>query len=47
MDNEIKDELQDDIFTQNEDPIPTTENYNDDSIVHLEDMEHIRRRPGM
>ena len=47
MDNEIKDELQDDIFTQSEDPAPTTENYNDDSIVHLEDMEHIRRRPGM
>ena len=21
--------------------------YNDDSIVHLEDMEHIRLRPGM
>ena len=37
----------DDIFNQNEDPIPPTENYNDDSIVHLEDMEHIRRRPGM
>ena len=47
MDNDIKDELQDDIFTQNEDPAPTAENYNDDSIVHLEDMEHIRRRPGM
>ena len=38
---------EDDIFTQDSDPIPTTENYNDDSIVHLEDMEHIRRRPGM
>ena len=38
---------EDDIFNPNEDPIPTTENYNDDSIVHLEDMEHIRRRPGM
>ena len=37
----------DDIFNQNEDPTPTVENYNDDSIVHLEDMEHIRRRPGM
>ena len=34
--SEIKDELQDDIFTQSEDPAPTTENYNDDSIVHLE-----------
>ena len=22
-------------------------NYGDESIVHLEDMEHIRRRPGM
>ena len=39
--------IEDDIFTQDSDPIPTTENYNDDSIVHLEDMEHIRRRPGM
>ena len=24
-----------------------TADYNDDSIVHLEDMEHIRLRPGM
>ena len=39
--------IDDDIFNPNEDPAPTTENYNDDSIVHLEDMEHIRRRPGM
>ena len=38
---------EDDIFNQNGDPTPTTENYTDDSIVHLEDMEHIRRRPGM
>ena len=44
MDNEI---IEDDIFTQSSDPTLTTENYNDDSIVHLEDMEHIRRRPGM
>lgn len=36
-----------DIFAQGENPIPNTESYNDDSIVHLEDMEHIRRRPGM
>ena len=36
-----------DIFAQGENPAPNTENYNDDSIVHLEDMEHIRRRPGM
>ena len=33
---------EDTIFTQ-----PTVEDYNDDSIVHLEDMEHIRLRPGM
>ena len=33
----------DDIFNQPPDPT----NYNDDSIVHLEDMEHIRLRPGM
>ena len=39
--------IQDDIFTQNSDPIPTVDDYNDNSIVHLEDMEHIRRRPGM
>ena len=25
----------------------TPTDYNDDSIVHLEDMEHIRLRPGM
>ena len=30
-----------DIFT------PQATDYNDDSIVHLEDMEHIRLRPGM
>ena len=33
----------DDIFNQPPDPA----NYNDDSIIHLEDMEHIRLRPGM
>ena len=38
---------EDDIFNQSEGPTPTTENYNDDSIVHLEDMVHIRLRPGM
>ena len=26
---------------------PVTNDYGDDDIVHLEDMEHIRRRPGM
>lgn len=44
MDNEYEEK---DIFAQDENPVPNTENYNDDSIVHLEDMEHIRRRPGM
>ena len=24
-----------------------TENYNEDNIIHLDDREHIRRRPGM
>ena len=33
----------DNIFTQP----PLATDYNDDSIVHLEDMEHIRLRPGM
>ena len=33
---------EDNIFTQ-----PNVEDYTDDSIVHLEDMEHIRLRPGM
>ena len=28
-------------------PTPLAADYNDDSIVHLEDMEHIRLRPGM
>ncbi len=28
-------------------PLPNMSDYNDDSIVHLEDMEHIRLRPGM
>ncbi len=44
MDHEYEEK---DIFSQVENPAPNTENYNDDSIVHLEDMEHIRRRPGM
>lgn len=44
MDHEYEEK---DIFAQGENPAPNTENYNDDSIVHLEDMEHIRRRPGM
>ena len=35
---------EDTIFTPN---IPNAADYNDDSIVHLEDMEHIRLRPGM
>ena len=28
-------------------PLSNSTNYTDDSIVHLEDMEHIRLRPGM
>ena len=28
-------------------PQPLASDYNDDSIIHLEDMEHIRLRPGM
>jgi len=35
--------MADDIFT----PQNLAADYNDDSIVHLEDMEHIRLRPGM
>ena len=35
---------EDTIFTPN---IPNAADYNDDSIVHLEDMEHIRLRPGL
>ena len=40
-------EQQHDIFTQPaEEPIVKAK-YDDDSLVHLEDMEHIRLRPGM
>ena len=35
--------MADDIFN----PQPIAADYNDDSIIHLEDMEHIRLRPGM
>ncbi len=35
--------IMDDIFNQP----PNPADYSDDSIVHLEDMEHIRLRPGM
>ena len=37
-------------FTEDENPImpaSNIENYDEDKIVHLEDMEHIRLRPGM
>lgn len=44
MDNEHPDK---DLFEQGEAPTSNIERYDDDSIVHLEDMEHIRRRPGM
>ena len=27
--------------------VTMAENYNDDNIIHLDDREHIRRRPGM
>ncbi len=40
-------DLEQDIFSQPEEQRKIDENYNDDSIIHLEDMEHIRRRPGM
>ena len=46
MTNEPFEENQD-IFNQPEMPPTVTEDYGDDKIVHLEDMEHIRRRPGM
>ena len=36
-----------DIFNQPEMPPKVAEDYGDDKIVHLEDMDHIRRRPGM
>ncbi len=35
--------MEDDLFQKN----VTPDDYTDDSIVHLEDMEHIRLRPGM
>ena len=46
MDNEYLDETQD-IFNQPEEKPVVNEDYGEDKIVHLEDMEHIRRRPGM
>lgn len=41
-----EDDNNQDIFTQSE-QAKLQDNYTDGSIVHLEDMEHIRRRPGM
>ena len=46
MANEPFEEHQD-IFNQPEVAPVVKEDYGDDKIVHLEDMEHIRRRPGM
>ena len=46
MDNEYLDETQD-IFDQLEPKSVVNEDYGEDKIVHLEDMDHIRRRPGM
>ena len=34
-------------MTENDDILRPAQDYGDDSIVHLEDMEHIRLRPGM
>ena len=36
-----------DIFNQPEETPLVTRHYGDDEIIHLEDMEHIRLRPGM
>ncbi len=36
-----------DIFNQPEETPLVTGHYGDDEIIHLEDMEHIRLRPGM
>lgn len=47
MANDYIEEEYQDIFAQPDGNENVVENYNDDSIVHLEDMEHIRRRPGM
>ena len=47
MANDYIEEDNQDIFAQPDGNENVVENYNDDSIVHLEDMEHIRRRPGM
>lgn len=47
MANDYIEEENQDIFAQPDGNENVVENYNDDSIVHLEDMEHIRRRPGM
>jgi topoisomerase-4 subunit B len=46
MENEYLEENQD-IFNQPEETPAVTTAYTDDDIIHLEDMEHIRRRPGM
>ena len=46
MENEYLEENQD-IFNQPEEAPVVTTAYTDDDIIHLEDMEHIRRRPGM
>ena len=46
MDNEYLDETQD-IFDQPKEQPVVNEDYGEDKIVHLEDMDHIRRRPGM
>jgi Type IIA topoisomerase (DNA gyrase/topo II, topoisomerase IV), B subunit len=43
MANDVFEVGNQDIFSQPK----VDKSYNDDSIVHLEDMEHIRRRPGM
>ncbi len=40
-------DFEQDIFSQPEEQPKIEDKYNDDSIIHLEDMEHIRRRPGM
>lgn len=47
MANEYFEEDNQDIFTASEEQPVIIDSYTDDSIVHLEDMEHIRHRSGM
>lgn len=47
MAEEFTDDKEQDMFSPSDDITVIQNKYDDESIIHLDDMDHIRRRPGM